>query len=1447
MIPVDSVSASNNPQVSFTVLTNGCGSTQVVPDVVQIYDDTWTKIGAIQNDAQGVFQTNLVTGHTYHVEAYSGNMLIASSYDVIASSSTHVNLCSNEKETLEVKVTSHGSPVPQVQCFLNGYNHYNEDDPWERLYFNPERISDSQGICSWQVYPTTQIGHGSNPGERYKIEYILPNGQLTACKPYFLPVGGHDESRGFDIHSEQANSDVCDVASTPTSQSSSSYSVCDPNDDHSFGIDATREFPIPLENIVDGMTVEGCLTNNPSSDWEDYYTVETDDFYDVSIFQGSGDIQLRYSSSDSVLVGGGEQDSIVVERTSLGSSTFSYTLLFERNNALSDGLAAVSQSESPQLINYGPPVVNCVEGFNTWLQFFIADPSNDLGATTRVEIEGHLDSQVVQVGEPLSIEIDGCSDGLLEMKVIEGGQEITSKQFAVEEFEVLGLTDNVVFIDAFSRIQLSERLEQGNCISIVQVGTRSALGQAAGKADITSTEMVTTPWYCGNTATDSIQFQAKELGSLNNMVFVKFRQGRSVQPQLIFHSNMYVLPRCSDQVSTGDVDEVSSYLFVDCEGNEAGLIVYQDDGAGDLDQNSWQHIKSWNEDTHMVMFTNTKMVAPSEEEVEYIDLMIPTLIKRCHESDFNLNYVRDPDPGPGGVFNFLEIVGTFPEFAESSANLERVESGLSTEVMGGDCLAHSEYVRSVGHSIAIMPDIDDWESMAFVPATETSLSRMTEWCTEYGFRCDPVTRDSPSWLEYGPFDDCQLWTAYSIIIKAMEEPPDPSSFQWEGRMGFYEPENQSDWYQHSMTCFGKDLKVKARISSFVNFAFLLIDIIAVASIVATGGASIMIVGVGMFGKKALKAGFKASSRKVTGKVTQNGINAKGFDVKFTRQFEEMKSHWRLGGAPNDLTRQMDTISEKILKHVDNEVLNEKQFQHIGMRMNRIIKRCDPDDPVAREKMLDYFEDFTQKVDKNTDATILELDGLAEASKKFSRHGNFPGPDKWGEAKKPKNQIGNLFEGSQPDFVFNNVLIDGLNDYGDVVLEVKTTLSNQIGKNQFKNVKKWADGGSNRHVIYFTKESNGWKSALKHNLIDGVADDAAKDVAERWEIWEKKETKLDNDIIKTTRLLHKLIKKTSGNWEWKETASSVFDLTRLPAFSFPDALTIGRSTNPQSLLLSSTCSDESILVTYGAELDYGVLWAWLNITATEIQILHHSNCDVLVSGVQWNTPVEQDENGTVIATNSDVVQPTWEEIGLQYVVEDEGVFVNQPPRFIPFEAATSQGIQRADGLILYMMEWNIDEGENDHSKLRYDFSSIVDDVDGEHGDLYISVTESPNCKYREYFFIDVDGLNLSITPIQNASTDSFGDNPPHQTIPNSGFHCEVILALYDSPFTPEHFPSHDSYTQGVSLTTIGIRISNIDDVGHTASTETSNASLNWTVLTLLLLVAILLFAAVRHRD
>ena len=40
-------------------------------------------------------------------------------------------------------------------------------------------VSDSQGICSWQVYPTTQIGHGSNPGERYKIEYICQSADCS--------------------------------------------------------------------------------------------------------------------------------------------------------------------------------------------------------------------------------------------------------------------------------------------------------------------------------------------------------------------------------------------------------------------------------------------------------------------------------------------------------------------------------------------------------------------------------------------------------------------------------------------------------------------------------------------------------------------------------------------------------------------------------------------------------------------------------------------------------------------------------------------------------------------------------------------------------------------------------------------------------------------------------------------------------------------------------------------------------------------------------------------------------------------------------------------------------------------------------------------------------------------------------------------------------------------
>ncbi|MBT4059128.1 MAG: hypothetical protein HOE69_02325 [Euryarchaeota archaeon] len=1515
MIPVDSVSASNNPQVSFTVLTNGCGSTQVVPDIVQIYDDTWTVRGIIEDDAQHTFVTNVVTGQTYHVEAYSGNMLIAYQ-NVVASSSAHVDLCVNDKEELEVMVTSNGEPVPEVECRLFGYNHYDENfdvsPTWERHYYSPEKVSDSQGICSWEVYPTTQLANGAAHGEKYKISYILPHGLERWCNPYYLPQGGHDVPRRFELSSEQENSGVCDSPATITSQSQSSWSepVCNHQDDHSSGFDAKIWPKVPITGVSDGLIVNGCLSPS-NADREDYFTVETDDFYDVSFLHhsgDSGDVRLKESgslpsSSGFIQVGGGESITIVVDKPLSSSSTTSYTLLFERNDALSDALIAIGQSESPQLINYGPPVVNCVDGFNTWLQFYIADPSGDLGSTTKVEIGGHLDSQVVQVGEPLSVEVDGCSDGLLEMKVIDEGVEVTSKQFAVEEFEVLGLTDNVVFINAFAYVRLSERLDQGNCISIVQVGTRSALGQAIGKAEITSTEKSTTPWYCGHTATDSIQFQAKELGSLNNMLFIKFRQGKGGEPQLIFHSNMYVLPRCSDQVATGEVDEVSSYLFVDCEGNEAGLIVYQDDGAGDLDQNSWQHINSWNEDTHMVMFTNTKMVAPSEEEVEYIDLMIPTLIKRCHESNFNLNYVQDPDPGPGGVFNFIEVVGTLPEFAESNANLERVQSGLNSSVIEGDCLVHSEYVRSVGHSIAIMPDIDDWESMAFVPATATSLSRLTDWCTEYGFRCDPVTRDSPSRWEYGPFN-CQLWTAYSITIKSMEEPPDPSSFQWEGRMGFYDPANQTNWYDYSMMCFGRDLEWRAVGEWFVNFAFLLIDMWAVSTIVVSGGASILIVGVGKWAVKgALKGGFKASSRKVLRKITQIGKNAwkagEGFDVrKFTRQFEEMKSHWKLGGQSNEFAKRIDDIADRILK-LSNEaglivykdgskVFTNKQLQHIGKRMNIIIKRCDPNNPVVvvtpdgkkitvREVLLDYFDDFTKQLESEVDfikgasevnpsnqikPTILELDGLAEASKKFSRNGYFPGPSKWDKGKGVNNikVKGGQFGESSPDFLFENVLIDGSGTPTNVVLEVKTSLSSALhntpikpgqtakSRQQFDDIRSWARESSDRHVVYFTESIHGAVKEGTNSFNDLNAFDLMFDeltiiddsLIGRWEVIQKQTA----DLTKFTKVSTTLYKLSKNGWIYVGM-SSVFDLTKIPAFKFPDAGTIGRTSEPQSLALSSSCSDETILVTYGAELDYGVLWAWINITATEIQVLHHSDCQVLVSGVQWSTPVELDENGTVVSTDSSAGESTWETVGLQYIVEDDGIFVNQPPRFLPLGPLLESGIHRADGTIIYEMQLTINEAETAPAMLRYDFSSIVNDADGTHDDLYLSVTESPNCDYRNYFYIDADGLNLSLTLIANASTDTFGDNEPHRTIPDSGFHCEVILALYDSPFTPDNFPSHDSYAQGVALTTIGIRVSDIDnDPSKSANDGNAISGISF----ILLLLALILFLAIlRKRD
>jgi len=51
--------------------------------------------------------------------------------------------------------------------------------------------------------------------------------------------------------------------------------------------------------------------------------------------------------------------------------------------------------------------------------------------------------------------------------------------------------------------------------------------------------------------------------------------------------------------------------------------------------------------------------------------------------------------------------------------------------------------------------------------------------------------------------------------------------------------------------------------------------------------------------------------------------------------------------------------------------------------------------------------------------------------------------------------------------------------------------------------------------------------------------------------------------------------------------------------------------------------------------------------------------------------------------------------------------------------------------------------------------------------------------------------------------------PHQTVPESGFYCSVLLLVYDSPFPPATYPDEAEYIQGIGVVTLHVRLSDVD--------------------------------------
>jgi len=325
--------------------------------------------------------------------------------------------------------------------------------------------------------------------------------------------------------------------------------------------------------------------------------------------------------------------------------------------------------------------------------------------------------------------------------------------------------------------------------------------------------------------------------------------------------------------------------------------------------------------------------------------------------------------------------------------------------------------------------------------------------------------------------------------------------------------------------------------------------------------------------------------------------------------------------------------------------------------------------------------------------------------------------------------------------------------------------------------------------------------------------------------------------------------------FEESTTTRYIMADVPAFALPSDDEIGRSAALRSVLLSSSCNDEELLVTYGQELPRGVLWAWINNTEENLRIYYDSSCELLVGNVVWNVDVEySEEEGGVINSNPDDLSPVWE-VTDTWTLGYSGEFVNHPPVFFDFDFSIPRGIIRGDGTILYSYLWEVDEDEAASRMLTFDFSSLVTDDQSSLEELYVEVSSSPNCDYMNYFSIQSNGLVMELALIPDASTDTPDDQVDmsydkglHQEVPESGFYCEVILELYDSPFTPEDFPSHDSYTQGVTLTTIEIRVSNIDDDSSVSYSQDSQKNTNGFQLSILLLaIVLLLFTSWRRRK
>ncbi|MDP6189119.1 MAG: hypothetical protein QF699_07330, partial [Candidatus Poseidoniaceae archaeon] len=151
--------------------------------------------------------------------------------------------------------------------------------------------------------------------------------------------------------------------------------------------------------------------------------------------------------------------------------------------------------------------------------------------------------------------------------------------------------------------------------------------------------------------------------------------------------------------------------------------------------------------------------------------------------------------------------------------------------------------------------------------------------------------------------------------------------------------------------------------------------------------------------------------------------------------------------------------------------------------------------------------------------------------------------------------------------------------------------------------------------------------------------------------------------------------------------------------------------------------------------------------------------------------------------------------------------------------------RGDGLEITSYYMDVEENEQREDYLRFNFSNAVSDLDGELEDLQLHAVELTSCDYRNYFFVQTEGLNLTITPIKNASTDMVIGTASHQVVPESGFYCSIRLLVYDSPFPPTTYPADAEYVQGVGTTILHVRLSDFDGKVEQQVSETNMGANN----------------------